>query len=231
MTEKKVQYFFVLPCFLSVLLLSFLGSSFFCHFLSGVFPLLIPPFLCLLPFVFFVSFFPFWLPPLSGQQIYNKNMIVDTFLGQVILFSDPNERQEQHTLHLRDKGSRQDNDLPGTLTVRLITSTTLTNIWSGSLYDCNDRSSRWRTNRARRSPFNRRGSSLCLFFPAACALCVSLFSFASFSFTWFYFASVYPDGSCTGGLYRIFLNTFLLKLFISHKFVLKVAEISIRATV
>ena len=64
----------------------------------------------------------------SGPQIYNKNMIVDTFLGQVVLFSDPNERQEQHTLHLRDKGNRQDSDLPGTLTVRLITSTTLTNI-------------------------------------------------------------------------------------------------------
>ncbi|KAM9728773.1 calpain-5 isoform 1-T1 [Menidia menidia] len=61
-------------------------------------------------------------------EIYNKNMIVDTFLGQVVLFSDPNERQEQHTLHLRDKGSRQDSDLPGTLTVRLITSTTLTHI-------------------------------------------------------------------------------------------------------
>lgn len=66
--------------------------------------------------------------PVSDEQIYNKNMIVDTFLGQVILFSDPNERQEQHTLHLRDKGNRQDSDLPGTLTVRLITSTTLTNI-------------------------------------------------------------------------------------------------------
>lgn len=64
----------------------------------------------------------------GDRQIYNKNMIVDTFLGQVILFSDPNERQEQHTLHLRDRGSRQDNDLPGTLTVSLITSTTLTNI-------------------------------------------------------------------------------------------------------
>ncbi|XP_049599172.1 calpain-5 isoform X2 [Syngnathus scovelli] len=61
-------------------------------------------------------------------EIYNKNMIVDTFLGQVVMLSDPNERQEQHTLHLRDKGSRQDSDLPGTLTVRLITSTTLTNI-------------------------------------------------------------------------------------------------------
>ncbi|MEQ2214521.1 hypothetical protein XENOCAPTIV_010734, partial [Xenoophorus captivus] len=61
-------------------------------------------------------------------EIYNKNMIMDTFLGQVILFSEPNERQEQHTLHLRDKGSRQDNDIPGMLTVRLFTSTTLTNI-------------------------------------------------------------------------------------------------------
>uniref|UniRef100_A0A3B3X1H5 Uncharacterized protein n=1 Tax=Poecilia mexicana TaxID=48701 RepID=A0A3B3X1H5_9TELE len=58
----------------------------------------------------------------------HSNMIMDTFLGQVVLFSEPNERQEQHTLHLRDKGSRQDNDIPGMLTVRLFTSTTLTNI-------------------------------------------------------------------------------------------------------
>ncbi|XP_067084686.1 calpain-5-like [Osmerus mordax] len=61
-------------------------------------------------------------------EIYNKNVIVDTFLGQVTVFSDPNDRQEQHTLHLRDKGNRQDNDLPGTLSVRLVTCTTLTNI-------------------------------------------------------------------------------------------------------
>ncbi|CAB1316646.1 unnamed protein product [Coregonus sp. 'balchen'] len=61
-------------------------------------------------------------------EIYNKNVIVDTFLGQVTLSSDPNDRQEQHTLHLRDKGNRQDNDLPGTVTVRLITCTTLINI-------------------------------------------------------------------------------------------------------
>ncbi|CAB1352314.1 unnamed protein product, partial [Coregonus sp. 'balchen'] len=61
-------------------------------------------------------------------EIYNKNVIVDTFLGQVTLSSDPNDRQEQHTLHLRDKGNRQDNDLPGTVTVRLITCITLINI-------------------------------------------------------------------------------------------------------
>ncbi|XP_073680972.1 calpain-5 isoform X2 [Garra rufa] len=61
-------------------------------------------------------------------EIYNKNVIVDTFLGQVTLFTDPNDRQEQHTVYLKDKGSRQDNNLPGTLTVRVITCTNLTNI-------------------------------------------------------------------------------------------------------
>jgi len=55
-------------------------------------------------------------------------VIVDTFLGQVTLFTDPNDRQEQHTVYLKDKGSRQDNNLPGTVTVRVITCTTLTNI-------------------------------------------------------------------------------------------------------
>lgn len=102
-----------------------------CHFLSAD---IVSPFLSLClhhtpPLPPTSNYYLYFKLALSlRQQIYNKNMIMDTFLGQVILFSDPNERQEQHTLHLRDKGSRQDNDLPGTLTVRLITSTTLTNI-------------------------------------------------------------------------------------------------------
>uniref|UniRef100_A0A673N8J1 Calpain-5-like n=1 Tax=Sinocyclocheilus rhinocerous TaxID=307959 RepID=A0A673N8J1_9TELE len=69
--------------------------------------------------------------PKEGIHIevsWKYNVIVDTFLGQVTLFSDPNDRQEQHTVYLKDKGGRQDNNLPGTLTVRLITCTTLTNI-------------------------------------------------------------------------------------------------------
>lgn len=79
---------------------------------------------------FLLLFFPL-NPRLTSpwrNQIYNKNVIVDTFLGQVTLFSDPNDRQEQHTVYLKDKGIRQDNNLPGTLTVRVITCTTLTNI-------------------------------------------------------------------------------------------------------
>ncbi|XP_030622055.1 calpain-5a [Chanos chanos] len=61
-------------------------------------------------------------------EIYNKNVLMDSFLGQVTLNGDPNDLQEQHTLQLRDKGSRQSNDLPGTLVVRLTTSSVLTKI-------------------------------------------------------------------------------------------------------
>ncbi|MGH0180352.1 UNVERIFIED_CONTAM: hypothetical protein FKN15_003741 [Acipenser sinensis] len=49
-------------------------------------------------------------------QIYSKNVMCDTFMGQVILTSDPSDLQQEHTLHLRDKGNRQSNDLPGNIT-------------------------------------------------------------------------------------------------------------------
>lgn len=53
---------------------------------------------------------------------------MDSFLGQVTLPAEQGEFQQ--TLHLRDKGNRRDNDLPGTLTVAVVTSTVLTNIWN-----------------------------------------------------------------------------------------------------
>lgn len=61
-------------------------------------------------------------------EIWNHNIIKDSFLGQVILKADPNDQQLQHTIHLRDRGNQQSNDLPGTLTVRVLTSDVLTNI-------------------------------------------------------------------------------------------------------
>ncbi|KAL4646962.1 calpain-5-like [Arapaima gigas] len=61
-------------------------------------------------------------------EIYNNNVFSDSFLGQVTLNSEPNDLQQVHTLHLRDKGNRQNNDLPGTITVKLLTSNVLTNI-------------------------------------------------------------------------------------------------------
>lgn len=61
-------------------------------------------------------------------EIWNHNIIKDSFLGQVIVKADPNDQQLQHTVHLRDRGNQQSNDLPGTLTIRLLTSDVLTNI-------------------------------------------------------------------------------------------------------
>lgn len=61
-------------------------------------------------------------------EIWNYNIIKDSFLGQVTLKADPSGQQLQHTVHLRDRGNQQNNDLPGTLTVRLLTSDVLTNI-------------------------------------------------------------------------------------------------------
>lgn len=65
-------------------------------------------------------------------QIYNHNTLMDSFLGQATLSAEQGHFQQ--TLHLRDKGDRRDNDLPGTLTVAILTSTVLTNIWNRPLY-------------------------------------------------------------------------------------------------
>ncbi|KAI3353965.1 hypothetical protein L3Q82_018453 [Scortum barcoo] len=59
-------------------------------------------------------------------EIYNHNLLKDSFLGQVKFPAEQGEFQQ--TLHLRDKGDQRDNDLPGTITVAIVTSTVLTNI-------------------------------------------------------------------------------------------------------
>lgn len=71
-----------------------------------------------------------WRSPLSADQIYNHNILKDSFMGQVVLTGDLSDLQPLHTVHLRDKGNRQNNDLPGLVSVSLNTSDVLTNIWS-----------------------------------------------------------------------------------------------------
>ncbi|XP_053478742.1 calpain-5a [Ictalurus furcatus] len=61
-------------------------------------------------------------------QIYNKNVLSDSFLGQVTLMADVSDLQNDHTLHLQGKGSHQKDDLPGMLFLSLLTSNVLTNI-------------------------------------------------------------------------------------------------------
>ncbi|KAF4101066.1 hypothetical protein G5714_017498 [Onychostoma macrolepis] len=61
-------------------------------------------------------------------QIYNKNLLKDSFMGQAVLSGDLSDLQQLHTLHLRDKANRQNNDLAGLVSVSLTTSDVLTNI-------------------------------------------------------------------------------------------------------
>ncbi|XP_030599846.1 calpain-5-like [Archocentrus centrarchus] len=59
-------------------------------------------------------------------EIYNHNVLRDSFLGQVMLPAEQGKIQK--TLHLKDKGDRHDNDLSGTVTVAIATSSVLTSI-------------------------------------------------------------------------------------------------------
>ncbi|XP_068600375.1 calpain-5-like [Brachionichthys hirsutus] len=59
-------------------------------------------------------------------EIYNHNVLMDSFVGQATLSVEPGAFQQ--TVHLRDKGDRRANDLRGTLTVATTTSTVLTDI-------------------------------------------------------------------------------------------------------
>uniref|UniRef100_A0A671SXQ0 Calpain-5-like n=1 Tax=Sinocyclocheilus anshuiensis TaxID=1608454 RepID=A0A671SXQ0_9TELE len=61
-------------------------------------------------------------------QIYNKNLLKDSFMGQAVLSGDLSDLQQLHTLRLRDKANRQNNNLPGLVSVSLTTSDVLTNI-------------------------------------------------------------------------------------------------------
>ncbi|XP_041850010.1 calpain-5-like [Melanotaenia boesemani] len=59
-------------------------------------------------------------------EIYNHNVLKDSFMGQVTLPAEQGKIQK--TLHLKGKGDRRDNDLPGTITLAIESSSVLTSI-------------------------------------------------------------------------------------------------------
>ncbi|KAG8001752.1 Calpain-5 [Nibea albiflora] len=60
------------------------------------------------------------------SPIYNHNVLKDTFMGQVTLPAEQGEFRQ--TLHLKGKGDRRESELPGTVTVEIITSSLLTKV-------------------------------------------------------------------------------------------------------
>lgn len=65
-------------------------------------------------------------PSSVSFQIWNHRVLKDEFLGQVHLKANADDLQALHTLHLRDRNSRQPSDLPGTVAVRVLSSASLT---------------------------------------------------------------------------------------------------------
>uniref|UniRef100_A0A8C5DZ73 Calpain 5a n=1 Tax=Gouania willdenowi TaxID=441366 RepID=A0A8C5DZ73_GOUWI len=59
-------------------------------------------------------------------ELYNHNLLKDSFLGQLTLPAE--QGTIQTTLHLHGKGGDRDNELPGTITIAVVTSSILTGI-------------------------------------------------------------------------------------------------------
>lgn len=62
----------------------------------------------------------------ASSQVWKHRVLKDEFLGQVHLKADPDDLQTLHTVHLQDRSGRQPSDLPGTVTVCVFSSTSLT---------------------------------------------------------------------------------------------------------
>ncbi|XP_073214949.1 calpain-6 isoform X2 [Lepidochelys kempii] len=55
-------------------------------------------------------------------QVWNSNVLCDQFLGQVLLAALPGDPREPQTLQLRGKGSREADEMPGHITVKVVSS-------------------------------------------------------------------------------------------------------------
>ncbi|MGH0143536.1 UNVERIFIED_CONTAM: hypothetical protein FKN15_035212 [Acipenser sinensis] len=61
-------------------------------------------------------------------QIWNKNMVQDEFMGQVILAASTNDPSTTQRLQLRKKGRAKADEMPGFITLRTITCENLTDL-------------------------------------------------------------------------------------------------------
>lgn len=55
-------------------------------------------------------------------QVWNSNVLCDQFLGQVLLAALPGDPREPQTLQLRGKGGRDADEMPGHITVKVVSS-------------------------------------------------------------------------------------------------------------
>ncbi|NXB55266.1 CAN5 protein, partial [Struthidea cinerea] len=55
-------------------------------------------------------------------QVWNSNLLSDQFLGQAVLAASPGDPREQQTLRLRGRGGREAAEVPGRITVKVLSS-------------------------------------------------------------------------------------------------------------
>ncbi|XP_019395947.1 PREDICTED: calpain-6 [Crocodylus porosus] len=55
-------------------------------------------------------------------QVWNSNILCDQFLGQVLLAASPSDPREQQTLQLQGKGGGEADEMPGHITVKVVSS-------------------------------------------------------------------------------------------------------------
>ncbi|CAL8267610.1 unnamed protein product [Merluccius merluccius] len=61
-------------------------------------------------------------------QVWNSNAVKDQFLGQVVLSGSVKDSSEPQRLKLRKRGRNMADEMPGTVTLRIVTSTQLTDM-------------------------------------------------------------------------------------------------------
>lgn len=66
---------------------------------------------------------------LCWSQVWNSNAVKDQFMGQVVLPGSVKDTTDPQKLQLRKQGRQMADEMPGSISLRIITSTQLTNIW------------------------------------------------------------------------------------------------------
>lgn len=59
-------------------------------------------------------------------QVWNSNAVKDEFMGQVVLSGSPEDSPDPQVLQLRKRGQQMADEMPGHISLRIVTSTQLT---------------------------------------------------------------------------------------------------------
>lgn len=65
----------------------------------------------------------------SLRQVWNSNSVKDKFMGQVVLSGLPKDSPNPQKLQLRKGGRHTSDEMPGSITLKIVTATQLTSIW------------------------------------------------------------------------------------------------------